>query len=186
MLYVYSSQMSVFVFMIDLEKELLFEAAGPVENHILLLSLSLFPPGEIRYNDSLNGFMLTHNVHFFLFALRLKQKCRTLLEEKKEITGHVGQCIIGLMREVVEAYTLEPGALCQFSFFYVPDIFGTIPVVCSLFPLPVCCPSSKDLSICHLIFHLHLQDQMMGEGALGVGPVFVWCCLSARRYSQDY
>lgn len=47
---------------------------GPVENHIVLLSLILFYPSEISYNDSFNGFMGTHNVHFTLLALGSKKR----------------------------------------------------------------------------------------------------------------
>lgn len=103
MLSAYFSQIALCIFIIELEKKLPLEALGPVENHILLLSLSLFYPGEIRSNDSLNGFMVTHNVHFILLALGLKKKCRawvgrTQLEENKEMIGHQGQCVMEWMK----------------------------------------------------------------------------------------
>lgn len=46
-----------------------------MENYTLFWSLILFHPGEIRYNDFLNGFMVTHSVHFTLLVLGLKKKC---------------------------------------------------------------------------------------------------------------
>lgn len=48
---------------------------GPVGNHTVLLSLILSYPSEISYNDSLNGFIVTHNVHFTVLAPGLKKKC---------------------------------------------------------------------------------------------------------------
>lgn len=70
---------------------------GPVENHAMLLSLTLFYPSEISCNDPLNGFMVTHNIHFTLLALGLKKQrwlLETHLEENKEIMGHLAQCMM--------------------------------------------------------------------------------------------
>ena len=130
-------------------------------------------------NNSLNGFMVTHDVHFILLALGLKKKCgagvgRTHLEENKEIIGHLGQWVMEWMErgsEGLHAEILSPLPisllLCHGNFL------EPFPIVCYLFPLPVCGLSSKDLRISQLIFHLHLQGKMEEWDALGYGFFFV-------------
>lgn len=117
-------------------------------------------------NDSLNGFMVTHDVHFILLALGLKKQVwsrvgRTHLEENKKIIGHLQQWVMewmergsgGLYAEILSPLPISL-LLCHGNFL------EPFPIVCYLFPLPVCGLSSKDLRISQLIFHLHLKDKM--------------------------
>ena len=159
MLSVFVSQTALCIFITELHRP-----CG--KKHILLLSFSLFYPGKIMSNDSLNGFMVTHDVHFILLALGLKKKCgagvgRTRLEENKEIIGHLWQWVMewmergsgGLHAEILSPLPISL-LLCHGNFL------EPFPIVCYLFPLPVCGLSSKDLRISQLIFHLHLEDKM--------------------------
>lgn len=141
-------------------------------------------------NNSLNGFMVTHDVHFILLALGLKKKCgagvgRTHLEENKEIIGHLGQWVMEWMErgsEGLHAEILSPLPisllLCHGNFL------EPFPIVCYLFPLPVCGLSSKDLRISQLIFHLHLQGKMEEWDALGYGFFFV-CLIGVAHMGDD-
>lgn len=163
MLSVFFSQTALCIFITELH----LRSSRPCgKKHILLLSFSLFYPGKIMSNDSLNGFMVTHDVHFILLALGLKKKCgagvgRTHLEENKEIIGHLWQWVMewmergsgGLHAEILSPLPISL-LLCHGNFL------EPFPIVCYLFPLPVCGLSSKDLRISQLIFHLNLEDKM--------------------------
>lgn len=82
----------------------------------------------------------------------------------------------------------EPFA--NFSSSMSQEPFGTITVVCYLFPLPVWGLSRKDLRISQLILHLHLQDKMMEWGAIGYGSFFclvlhIWEKIQLRPLTLD-
>ena len=70
------------------------------------------------------------------------------------------------------------------------ELFGTIAIVCYLFPLPVCGLARKDLRISQLIFHFLLQDKMMEWGAVGYGSFFclvlhIWEKIQLRPLTLD-
>lgn len=83
-------------------------------------------------NDSLNGFMVTHDVHFILLALGLKKKCgagvgRTHLEENKKIIGHLRQWVMEWIERGSGGLHAEILSPLPISLSMSQKLFGTVP-----------------------------------------------------------
>lgn len=113
------------------------------KRHILLLSFSLFIQVKLCLMI-LNGFMVTHDVHFkTLLALGLKKKCGAGWENmpQREQGDNWPSTAVGNGMDErgsggLHAEILSP---LPISFFYVMETFWNhSPLYVTYFPLPVC------------------------------------------------